>query len=115
MGYDDQRARGSLRFTLGHTTTRADVDAVLDDIGPVVERAHVRGSAERGKEQLMRVLAAMSGGVDSAVAAARMAEAGHDVVGVHLALSREPAVVPQWRPRLLHASRTPATPAAPRT
>ncbi|WP_112239727.1 tRNA 2-thiouridine(34) synthase MnmA [Kribbella monticola] len=38
----------------------------------------------------MRVLAAMSGGVDSAVAAARMVEAGHDVVGVHLALSRNP-------------------------
>ena len=38
----------------------------------------------------MRVLAAMSGGVDSAVAAARAAEAGHDVTGVHLALSRNP-------------------------
>ncbi|GAD33047.1 tRNA(5-methylaminomethyl-2-thiouridine)-methyltransferase [Microbacterium sp. AISO3] len=36
----------------------------------------------------MRVLAAMSGGVDSAVAAARAVDAGHDVVGVHLALSR---------------------------
>jgi tRNA-specific 2-thiouridylase len=36
----------------------------------------------------MRVLAAMSGGVDSAVAAARAVEAGHEVVGVHLALSR---------------------------
>ncbi|MFT3799272.1 tRNA 2-thiouridine(34) synthase MnmA [Microbacterium sp.] len=36
----------------------------------------------------MRILAAMSGGVDSAVAAARAVEAGHDVVGVHLALSR---------------------------
>ncbi|MGO2683103.1 MAG: tRNA 2-thiouridine(34) synthase MnmA [Microbacterium sp.] len=36
----------------------------------------------------MRVLAAMSGGVDSAVAAARAVEAGHDVTGVHLALSR---------------------------
>jgi tRNA-uridine 2-sulfurtransferase len=38
----------------------------------------------------IRVLAAMSGGVDSAVAAARAAEAGHDVTGVHLALSRNP-------------------------
>lgn len=34
----------------------------------------------------MRVVAAMSGGVDSAVAAARMRDAGHEVVGVHLAL-----------------------------
>ena len=33
----------------------------------------------------------MSGGVDSAVAAARAAEAGHDVTGIHLALSRNPA------------------------
>jgi tRNA-uridine 2-sulfurtransferase len=32
----------------------------------------------------------MSGGVDSAVAAARAAEAGHDVTGIHLALSRNP-------------------------
>jgi tRNA-specific 2-thiouridylase len=38
----------------------------------------------------MRVLAAMSGGVDSAVAAARAAEAGHEVTGIHLALSRNP-------------------------
>lgn len=36
----------------------------------------------------MRVLAAMSGGVDSAVAAARAVDAGHDVTGVHLALNR---------------------------
>jgi tRNA-specific 2-thiouridylase len=33
----------------------------------------------------------MSGGVDSAVAAARAHEAGHDVTGIHLALSRNPA------------------------
>jgi tRNA-specific 2-thiouridylase len=39
----------------------------------------------------MRIVAAMSGGVDSAVAAARAAEAGHDVTGIHLALSRNPA------------------------
>jgi tRNA-specific 2-thiouridylase len=35
----------------------------------------------------MRLLAAMSGGVDSAVAAALAVGAGHDVTGVHLALS----------------------------
>jgi tRNA-uridine 2-sulfurtransferase len=39
----------------------------------------------------LRVLAAMSGGVDSAVAAARAADAGHDVTGVHLALSKNPS------------------------
>jgi tRNA-specific 2-thiouridylase len=38
----------------------------------------------------MKVVAAMSGGVDSAVAAARIAEAGHEVTGIHLALSRNP-------------------------
>jgi len=41
----------------------------------------------------MRVLVAMSGGVDSSVAAARMADAGDDVVGVHLALSRSPGAL----------------------
>jgi tRNA-specific 2-thiouridylase len=38
----------------------------------------------------VKVLAAMSGGVDSAVAAARAADAGYDVTGVHLALARNP-------------------------
>ncbi|HET9080034.1 MAG TPA: tRNA 2-thiouridine(34) synthase MnmA [Trebonia sp.] len=38
----------------------------------------------------LRVLAAMSGGVDSATAAARAVDAGHEVTGVHLALSSSP-------------------------
>jgi tRNA-specific 2-thiouridylase len=38
----------------------------------------------------LKVLAAMSGGVDSATAAARVADAGHEVTGVHLALSANP-------------------------
>ncbi|GFM17938.1 MULTISPECIES: tRNA 2-thiouridine(34) synthase MnmA [Mycobacteriaceae] len=41
----------------------------------------------------MRVLVAMSGGVDSSVAAARMVDAGHEVVGVHLALSTAPGTL----------------------
>jgi tRNA-uridine 2-sulfurtransferase len=41
----------------------------------------------------VKVLAAMSGGVDSAVAAARMVDAGHEVIGVHLALSRMPGTL----------------------
>src|SRR5438046_6811069 len=38
----------------------------------------------------LRVLAAMSGGVDSATAAARAVDAGHEVTGVHLALAANP-------------------------
>jgi cysteine desulfurase len=48
MGADEARARGSLRLTLGHTSTEADVQAVLAAIGPVVERARRAGvAAER--------------------------------------------------------------------
>ncbi|WP_250001860.1 cysteine desulfurase family protein [Actinoplanes sp. M2I2] len=39
MGADDDRARSSLRFTLGHTSTRADVDALLAALPGAVERA----------------------------------------------------------------------------
>jgi cysteine desulfurase len=39
MGQDEARARASLRFTLGHTSEPADVDALVDAIAPVVERA----------------------------------------------------------------------------
>jgi tRNA-uridine 2-sulfurtransferase len=41
----------------------------------------------------MKVIAAMSGGVDSAVAAARAVDAGYDVTGIHLALARNPATL----------------------
>jgi cysteine desulfurase len=39
MGRDEEQARHSLRFSFGHTSTPADVDAVVTAIGPVVERA----------------------------------------------------------------------------
>jgi cysteine desulfurase len=43
MGADEAEARGSLRFSLGHTSTPADVAAVARVIGPVVERARRTG------------------------------------------------------------------------
>jgi cysteine desulfurase len=43
MGVPEALARGSLRFSLGHTSTQADVDAVAEAIGPVVERARRAG------------------------------------------------------------------------
>jgi len=39
MGRDADAARSSLRFSLGHTSTEADVDAVAAALGPCVERA----------------------------------------------------------------------------
>ncbi|MFD7665759.1 cysteine desulfurase family protein [Streptomyces sp. NPDC059788] len=42
-GLDADLARGTLRFSLGHTTTEADVAALAEAIGPVVERARSAG------------------------------------------------------------------------
>ena len=39
MGSSEDFARSSLRFSLGHSSTEADVDALVEAIGPVVERA----------------------------------------------------------------------------
>jgi cysteine desulfurase len=43
MGVDERQARGSLRFSLGRTSTQADVDALVEVVGPVVERARQAG------------------------------------------------------------------------
>jgi cysteine desulfurase len=45
MGADEERARGSLRFSLGHTSGPVDVTALAEAIGPVVERARRAGSS----------------------------------------------------------------------
>jgi len=45
MGRSAELARGSLRFSLGHDSTPADVDALVDVIGGVVERARRAGAA----------------------------------------------------------------------
>jgi cysteine desulfurase len=46
MGIPEDLARGSLRFSFGHTSTAADVDAVAEAIGAVVDRA--RGAGQTG-------------------------------------------------------------------
>lgn len=43
MGYPEAEARGALRLSLGHTSTDADVDAVLAALPGVVERARRAG------------------------------------------------------------------------
>lgn len=44
MGADSRGARGSLRFSLGHDSTAADVRALAESIGPVVQRARSAGT-----------------------------------------------------------------------
>ncbi|OIV36762.1 cysteine desulfurase NifS [Mangrovactinospora gilvigrisea] len=43
MGYEPEEARGTLRFSLGRTSTSEDVAAVAAAIGPAVERARTAG------------------------------------------------------------------------
>ena len=48
MGADPDSARGSLRLSLGHTSTDADVDAALDVLPAAVERARQAALAASG-------------------------------------------------------------------
>ncbi|MGW5571243.1 cysteine desulfurase family protein [Nocardia thailandica] len=45
MGVEPWQARGSLRFSLGHTSTRADVAALRDALPQILERARAAGLA----------------------------------------------------------------------
>ena len=48
MGVDEAAARGALRFSLGHTSTAQDVEALLTVLPGVVERARAAGLATVG-------------------------------------------------------------------
>jgi cysteine desulfurase len=48
MGADDQRARSSLRFSLGHTSTSDDVEALVAALPAAVERARRAGAVRAG-------------------------------------------------------------------
>ncbi|MCU1686215.1 MAG: iscS [Amycolatopsis sp.] len=54
MGADPAAARGSLRFSLGHTSTQADVDALAGEIGGVVGRARQAGLAGMRKQKTVK-------------------------------------------------------------
>ncbi|MSY05052.1 MAG: aminotransferase class V-fold PLP-dependent enzyme, partial [Actinobacteria bacterium] len=43
MGMNDKRAKSSLRFSIGPSTTEADIDLVISVIAPVVKRARAAG------------------------------------------------------------------------
>jgi cysteine desulfurase len=49
MGADDDRARSSLRFTLGHTSTPGDVDALVAALPAAVERARRAGAVRAAR------------------------------------------------------------------
>ncbi|MGA4692738.1 cysteine desulfurase family protein [Rhodococcus sp. AB351] len=48
MGADPITARGSLRFSLGHTTTRDDIEKLIETLPSVVDRARAAGLASAG-------------------------------------------------------------------
>ena len=78
MGVPRALAAGSLRLSLGWATTERRR-------GPR-RWASAPTAVARLRAAPVRVLVAMSGGVDSSVAAALLVEAGHEVVGVTLQL-----------------------------
>ncbi|WP_432541402.1 cysteine desulfurase family protein [Kineococcus sp. SYSU DK002] len=57
MGVDPAEAAGALRFSLGWSSTDADVDAALAAIGPAVERARRASGARRGRSRRRPALA----------------------------------------------------------
>jgi tRNA (5-methylaminomethyl-2-thiouridylate)-methyltransferase len=90
LGRSREAAAASLRFGLGRGTRQADVDLAAERTAAAVARVRARGTfsgaVAPSAGQHMRVVVAMSGGVDSSTAAALLVEAGHEVVGVTLRL-----------------------------
>lgn len=62
IGVDEHDARGALRFSLGRTSTSADVDALLEVLPGAVERARAAGLASAGLDTGPRGRAGTAGG-----------------------------------------------------
>ena len=92
MGYPEEEARGALRLSLGRTTTDAEIATACEVVPRVLASMRLGSDAVaadplgQGVPGMSRVLVAMSGGVDSSVAAALLHEQGHEVVGVWMRL-----------------------------
>ncbi|WP_432576708.1 cysteine desulfurase family protein [Kineococcus esterisolvens] len=66
MGLSEPEAAGALRFSLGWSSTAADVDAVLAAVGPAVERARrASASARSSRARRRRSVAATAAGPEA--------------------------------------------------
>ncbi len=74
---------GSLRITLGVHTKAEQIDSFIKTLPSIVEK-------DARLVEMTRVVVAMSGGVDSSVAAALLKQQGYEVVGMMLRLWSEP-------------------------
>ena len=101
MGFPAHRTQNSIRFSLGASNTEAQIDHVIAILparrgqapfaheGVRREPDGLALCARAGTRHLghrMKIVVAMSGGVDSSVAAARLAAQGHDIVGLSMQL-----------------------------
>jgi cysteine desulfurase len=77
MGVSEADARGALRFTLGHTTTEAEIDALIAALPDVVRAAGRAGLADR----VVVGAAGVAATADDARDAADAADAGVAAVG----------------------------------